>query len=737
MKKLITLGAQANANAGPDDKIAELKTALSDGTISALGAGINSLYDGAPNADDVAIFAKNYGSYNTGFSAKIDPVITGIYHAQMGMAAGNNSDDPAVVAAMASQLKAAKIAGRILGQGAESLEHFQQMHTLSSRLADSDSGEVAGLNAFDPTDYRSIVARSIAYTPASMAQGVAAELLFTTIAVTPDQANYQFRVVIPTLYMSKTRDKDAKEFDLGARRLIDATRYQEVLRNDIIDIIPMYKTSRASIFVDPAVIQPWTETRGNESFLTSAIRMGASFDLVAINQAEDNPSRGSANERDMLDRGVAIKTLYLKVTNKANQSSIFSLDVHTKPTASFQAQNIADSANELKVALRESLQVNALTPTTNGQPAQVLQALLAINPNVSISLTTNANGDVDTEKANVMVDKFGNVAVGEIWERSLTGTRRKTVVDPATLSAVADAFDQVELIAWYPHAKLRNTTLRDIGQLVRVQAQLKAYPIEMQSPFTAQTPAGQENTVEKSELRKLAFTAARIDNDMSAHRTFWENLERLRSYKGLNKDIGNVNWDRLGYVSDPYIDPCFDEIDVDLLRDTNNVSTGQKFVDITSTLALNLTDLALTLIRESNINAALEMLGAPNYKVSIVAITDPYIAAYIRTIGDARTAGVEHKVITTSVVDELWRDKITLSLRVDLEGDASILNTGFHLAVPRYVTDLAFPRDGAMANEVTIHNRRQYVMTTPIGGIIHVKNLSQAVRQASRFKVSL
>ena len=71
---------------------------------------------------------------------------------------------------------------------------------------------------------------------------------------------------------------------------------------------------------------------------------------------------------------------------------------------------------------------------------------------------------------------------------------------------------------------------------------------------------------------------------------------------------------------------------------------------------MTITDLAMVLIRESNINAALELLGAPNYKVSIVAITDPYIAAYLRTIGDARTTGTEHKLLTASVVDELWRD---------------------------------------------------------------------------------
>lgn len=736
MNKHIRINGTANA-VDPEVTAIKISKALTGGTIPALGAGVESLYGSKPDANATDAFNSNYGGFDAAFSANIDPLMVSLHQGQLGLAAGNNSDDPAVVAAMQTQQRAIKLASRILAQGAESVTSFKEMHALTSTGVEAGNNAYdAGLNAFDSTDYRSIVARSIAYTPASMAQGVAAELLFTTIAVTPDQANYQFRVVIPTVHMSKRRSEE-KAYDLGARRLIDATRYQDVLRHDLIDVLPFYKDTRAAVFVDPAVIQPWNTSRGDDVFPTSAIRMGAKFDLISYNQSEENPARGNSNERDMLDRGVSIKTLFLKVTDKTGQSSIFAVDVKDKPTALFQAQGVADSANELKVALRESIQINADTPTANGQPAVVLQSILALNPSASITVNIAANGDVDTELANIIVAPFSTPELGPIYARNLTGTRRTNVTDPATKTAVEEAFTTMELVAWYPHAKLRNTALRDMGQLVRVQTQFKSYAIEMQSPFTAATIAGQENSVEKSELRKLAFTAARIDNDMSAHRAFWENIDRLRAHKGLNKDIGNVQWDRLGYVSDPYIDPCFDEITVDLLRDVNNLTSGQKFVDITSLLSMTITDLAMVLIRESNINAALELLGAPNYKVSIVAVTDPYIAAYLRTIGDARTAGTEHKLLTASVVDELWRDKITLSLRVDLEGDAQILNSGFHLAVPRYVTDLQFPRDGAVAGEVTVHNRRQYVMTTPIAAVINVKNLTQAVRSHSKVKVKL
>lgn len=740
MNKHVLRGGSANA-VDPEANAVKIKSSLTDGKLPALGAGVESLYGSKPDQNAIDSFNKGYAGFDKGFSESIDPVLTQLHQSQLGLDAGNNADDPAVAAAMRTQGKAIRMAARILAQGAESQANFKEMHALTSNGVEAgnnayDANLDAGNNAFDATDYRSIVARSIAYTPASLAQGVAAELLFTTIAVTPDQANYQFRVVIPTVHMTKRRN-DGQVYDLGARRLIDATRYQDVLRHDLIDVIPFYKVARSAVFSDPAVIQPWTAKRGDETFTTSAIRMGAKFDLISYNQSEEKAERGVSNERDMLDRGVAIKTLFLKVTAKTGESSIFALDVKDKPTSIFQAQNVADSANELKVALRESLQINADTPTVNGQPAEVLEAILAINPSASITVKVAANGDVDTELANIIVASFGDPELGDVYARNLTGTRRTNVTDPATLTAVTDAFDKMELVAWYPHAKLRNTSLRDMGQLVRVQTQFKSYAIEMQSPFTAATVAGQENSVEKSELRKLAFTAARIDNDMSAHRAFWDNIDRLRAHRGLNKDIGNVQWDRLGYVADPYIDPCFDEITVDLLRDVNNLTSGQKYVDITSLLSMTITDLAMVLIRESNINAALELLGAPNYKVSIVAITDPYIAAYLRTIGDARTAGTEHKLLTASVVDELWRDKITLSLRVELEGDASILNTGFHLAVPRYVTDLQFPRDQAMASEVTVHNRRQYVMTTPIAAVINVKNLTQAVRTHSKVNVKL
>lgn len=723
--------------------VAAINTALSDGSIPALTGGIEDFFGDKPDPQVISRFqAHEEKAWDDAIVAKIDPTLKKIMGTDE-LDAGNNAD-AATMAAHSTQYRAVKDAARILAMSAKSASDAAAYHRLSSTGANGENSAfdigafAAGNNAFDPKDYRSVVARSIAYTPAALAQGTTAELIFTTIACTPDQATYQFRVLVPTLFSSKQRNKDGTPYDMSIRRLVDATRYQSILRHDLIDIIPLYKASRAAFFADTAAITPWTTQRGDEApFQTSALRMDTQVDLIAINSLEDNPARGNANERDMLDQGVGIKTLLVKVTNSANVSTIFMVDASQKASTGFYPVAVADSANILKNSFTETVQINSKTPTLDGNPAAVLAGVLALNPQASVSVRLSAAGEVDTETASIMLSQLGPQRLGEVYERSLTGTRRNPITDAPTLTAVSNAFTTIEIVGWVPKAKLRNTSLRDIGQLVRVQEQFKTYQIEMQSPFTAATPAGEDNNVDKAELRKMAFLAARIDNDMAAHRTFFEHIDIMRNLKGLNKDIGNHKWDRLGYPSDPYIDPQFDEIEVDLLRDTQSTSSGSKFVDITSLLSLNITDLAMTLIRESNINAALDLLGASNYKVSIVAATDPYIAAYLRTIGDARTAGVEHKVLVTSTVDELWRGKITLSLRVDLEGDASILNTGFHLAVPRYVTDLAFPRDGAVASEVTVHNRRAYIVTTPIFGVINVKNLTQAVRQSVKFKVSI
>lgn len=718
-----------------------------------LTAGVEDLYSGTPAArEDAATgmsgemdqFDKSCEGIDEEVEGIIGETTTELEGEGDGVTAGANAGIESH-----GMTPAIRTAIRQLVHSARSPADANAYHRMSSSYQPKNAGEgkaqtahdfAAGVEAFDSTDYRNTVARSIAYAAATVGQGAVAEAVFKTEILTPDQGNYQFRVLIPTVYDEHTRDADGNPYNLGQRRLVDATRYKDILTDDLTDVVPVYKVARATKFADPLVITPWTKVRDGMTFTTSALALGVEMDLVSLNSLEEIANRGASNSTDSLDRGVSLDSIYLSVVVGSGPSAlktVFVVNTSGLLGHHFQPGQEGQQTS-LFMNFSNTIYISALTPTQDGAPAAVLAALLALAPDAVVALTLKMHGELDQEKANILVTNT-KIEYVNLYERNDTGHRRTTITDAPTIAAAHAAFNAntMKVAGWLPKARVSNANRRDQGHLMRVQTKYTSIPVYLNSPFTARTAAGANHDADKAELRKLAFVAARISNDLAAHATIWENIENLRQWKGMGNETTDFQWAQLGYVADDYIEPFFDEITVDMLRDVNSIGSSNKLSDITATLALNITDLGLTAIRESNINSALAILGAPDYKVDIIAACDPYTEAYLRLIGDARTAGSGYKVVPVATVDERWRDVITLSLRVTLEGDASILNSGKHLNMPRYVTDLVIPRDGAVTNEVTIQTRRQYIITCPIAAVINVANLSKAVRSLIKFQTQI
>ena len=743
----VTGGVAKSMNA----HISAIADKLKSNTALVLSAGVEDLYSGTPESRESAATESSGEMAQFDKSCNdIDEEVSAIMSEAQADIEGGDDSEGVTAGASAGVENYGMSAGvrtaiRQLVHSARSEADARKYHAMTSAYTPNGAGQgkamnahdfAAGIEAFDSTDYRNTVARSIAYAAATVGQGAVAEAVFKTEILTPDQGNYQFRVLIPTVYDEAARDVNGNPYDLQPRRLVDATRYKDILIDDLTEVVPVYKVARATKFADPAVVTPWTTTRDGMTFTTSALALGVSMDLVALNSLEEIANRGASNSTDSLDRGVSLDSIFLKV-RVGSATTIFVVN-----TSGMLGHHFQPGQEGLQTALflnfSNTIYISALTPTLDGAPAAVLAPILALDPDAVVSLTLTMHGNLDQEKANISVSA-GQMAYANLYARSDTGHRRTTITDPTTVAAAEAAFaaGNISVVGWLPKARVSNVNRRDQGHVMRVQTKYTSFPVYLNSPFTARTAAGGNHDADKAELRKLAFVAARISNDLAAHATIWDNIENLRQWKGMGNETTDFAWAQLGYVADDYIEPFFDEITVDLLRDVNSTGSAMKLNDITATLALNITDLGLTAIRESNINSALAILGAPDYKVDIIAACDPYTEAYLRLIGDARTAGSGYKVIPVSTVDERWRDVITLSLRVTLEGDASILNSGKHLNMPRYVTDLVIPRDGAVTNEVTIQTRRQYIITCPIAAVINVANLSKAVRSLLKFQTQI
>lgn len=605
----------------------------------------------------------------------------------------------------------------------------------------SNSEMAAGIENFDPTDHHSVIAKSIAFTMATLGQGKAAELLYKNEPLSPNQGVYQIRVLIPTIHLEQTHDTDGTDvFDFQQRRLVDATRFPELLKDDLIDVVPKVRAGNLAYFPSPADIAPVTRQRNGQTFNTAPLALDIDIDLIAVNSLEDIQGRGKSNSTDTLGRGIEVKNLYLKITEAGVTPDSSVVRIRTTGTngSHFSPFSNGRKETELTLVMDNTYFISADTLSPNGAAPAILEPLFTLNPNLVIAVRLNAHGICDYTKGTVSItsSQTKNQVVA-VYERGEDSHRRTTVSDPATLAAVDAAFGQLQLIGFDPDARISNQNRRDNGYIVRLEADLKQYPVYLNSPFTARTPLTGSYEVEMAELRKMAYSAARISNDLAVHGSFWDVVDRLKATRGMVNEAGDWKWANHGFAADPYIDPIIEEVTADVYRGVQALNSAQKLMDVQAYLMTMIQDLGLYMIRESNINAALDVLGYPDYKVELVVITDTYTAGYLNKYSEGRNLGTEHKMNLVSLVDERWRDKISVTLRVTLEGNASILNFGRNLTMPRLVTDLPLSRDNSHVREVTVQTRRLPVTTCPIVGVINVVNLRRAVRELTPFTVAM
>lgn len=706
-------------------------------------AGLNNF-----NKDDPASgeMIRNAISSSGVSHASLEPVFAAVANHMAEMTGVTNTGDGLTGGNNEFQLTdAQKTAVAQMFLSGRTTESFKQYHTASSSFKNKGKIEnaedlAAGLNVFNDDTLYDGVTLNVMYAPAQIAQSALAEAMFRTEVLTADKDFYEIRTLIPTLHNDATHSTNGTPLNFQIRRLVDAPRYRAVIGDEQTRIIPKFKVGREEFFVPAADVTPVTTTVNGQDVLTNYLRFGAPASLVSLNYLEDNPNRGVSNLTDGLDKSIRLEKIALKVSrDNGSNASVFELNAGSVNGSAFAG--LPNVENEAVIGLNmlsRDFYISGKTLLANGSTNAALAAALALAPEILVRIQLSITGTADTETSTTSLTPTLAKVTG-VFERGENGSfQRSTVTDPATLAAIANDFAVVTPIGFSLNARLANYNRRDPGIYCRVQAARTQVPIELNSPFSVRVPAGQTGSeVQKAELVKIAFVATQISNDMAAHDTFLEAMERMSHQKGAAAAGDDFEWAKLGYVADAYVTYATEEYDLDILSSMQNNSTASKLQDLTSLLALNITDVALGLIRDSGLNGALKLLGHPGYKCDIVVGCDPYVAGYLHKMGDSRTAGTEHKVEVISTLDERWRDLLTIHLRVTLDGDASILNFGRHLSMPRFQTDLLMNQSGATVQQVMIQTRRRYYVTNPTGAIIRLQNMQKAVRQITEFKVAI
>ena len=631
------------------------------------------------------------------------------------------------------QKQAAMVAAMMTGDvnayinGAPSLEQFTTAFSndkATSVVISSGDGSRAALEAYDEKELKNSASYSVAYNLNAPRQDAVGELFFPTLVLNPDQVGYQISIRLIQVYPELRRNIDGSVNDLKARNIIQALIDPSIMRSDTLSVYPVYRDESKKNFVDAALLAPKNITTEGEEITTSALKFDNKFSLLGISQTPALLATGTMDSTDALDAAISLKNLYISL-KKGAVTEVIKFKTDMMPLSNFLNMQQDDWRNMQLTFLTDALLVTAKTTQANGTASALLADIATGKLAVRLDITVNGTCNVETGTTNLIASKVTvkSVTDEDGVQLSLTAAGLgKDVVD-LFAGAKAEGYDLT--------AQRTNSNRRQRGQLLRQTFQNQAYNVPLRAPLTIPRPQMVGDANDASDLAALiSATRARISN--AAVEKLLETAALLNELTTQN-DLVENNLPILG-VARHLVTAFYDEFEIDVTATLNNLTSSEKYDDISATLVNSLRDLVYRMLTESGYQAAADALSGGIAPMPVILIgTDPKTARYLMTSGDLRTLGteVEMEVATTLNLD--MRDKIVVAFGQKNAGDGTPnpLHFGNMIWKPELTLIMPTQRNGANSKEITVTPSYNHIVNCPIMGLIHVKGLTESMTTKS------
>ncbi len=487
------------------------------------------------------------------------------------------------------QRKAAQIAAMMSGgvseyvNGAPSLENFHAQFSTAKNtdMVVTTGGNVienrrVALEAYDEKELKNSASYSVAWNLNAPRQDPFGEMFFPTIVLNPDQVGYQISIRLVQVYPELRRNIDGSVNDLKARNIIQALIDPSIMRSETLSVYPVYRNESKAHFVDELVLPKRTVIVDGEEITTSAMKFDNQFSLLGISQTQALLDTGLMDSTDALDAAISLKSLYLNVgALTGNTFEVFKFKCDMLPLSNFIAMQQDDYRMMQLTFITEALQISSKTKTVGATDSVLLKKIADNNLSVRLAITVNGTVNVELGTTNLLASKVTVKSVtnedGELLSLTAAGLGKD----------VADLFAKTTALGYDLLANRTNSNRRQRGQLLRITYQNQAYNVPLRAPITVPRPQMVGDQNDASDLAALiSATRARISNDAVS-----KLLETAASLKELHaqNDLVENNLPILG-VARHLVTAFYDEIDLNVALSLNNLTSNQKYDDISATL---------------------------------------------------------------------------------------------------------------------------------------------------------
>lgn len=580
-------------------------------------------------------------------------------------------------------------------------------------------GRKLAVENYDNSDIQNAAQLTAAYNLTAPLQSEAAELLFPTFVVSPDQPGFNIAISRTVLQAKLQRGVSGAASKWGNVNLIRALRRPRLLNNDTLEIKPIYRKDDAvnvEAFVDAALVEPTEDSSDGEVIMTSYLKTGYKVDLLALGQTNAMTARGMANETDALDRYVVLRDLLLKVGD-----DLVNIPVLNYSGAAF---TFAPQGDSRKVTLAMDVDNAPLTynvKKVNGSPLTSMAAMVTNKWTVRLALMVSGTSNLRDSITSVF---HNNIAVESIVDEngnevSLLAGAGKTF---ATLVGSG------EIIGYKIKANRANLNLRQLGSLVDYRDHNEFHPIGLRAPISTRRAISDNQTNTFADVQRLVqYTHFTIEAE--AMETVKKTAAYLSTYVtapdplGIGPDIlGSGRW---------YVIPSFIPKNVKVDEEIMSEESSERRQDIKGLLVTYLTDMAANLYVDSELIAMMRAVYGPSHpKVTFALLTTPRIATYLQIDGELRTLGPDINVRIVTTINEDYKDEIYMVPVIVGEGrneQPSVANFGVLGYAPEVTSTVQVPRDGQMSTELTITPRFQHYVMCPVMGHLTVENLEDSL----------
>lgn len=558
----------------------------------------------------------------------------------------------------------------------------------------------------------------------------AMELMYRTVAVSPEKGGIQ--IDVPNLFIQNVleRNLSGRPTDYDYRRVMDAYIDPTILNDDGVQLIPQHNAETSGYFVETALSGTWEEVQGGRRVVTGFLKTGKEVDIVAIGHLDRVDRIGNPDYTDALDRSVGIGQLLMVIGDNK-----LVWDVTRQPFTRYVPSTEHGARRMIMDYVSRSLTLSKDSVDQVGDELTGAWFDIIKNNDYKVRLKVTMSGTADVEQGKVSLVPTG-VSVASIYDAN------DELVDTTTpaVKALVDAIESATIPGWTPDARVTNSNLRHIGMLIAHRATKEILVTRTRAPFFYAFPVNEER--DASPVEDLTAVVRAYTNNEGIKHMMEFHERAMRQTGGVRGMMTKGNFEdnvlTVEGIARHIVNPYIEHYKINVKDQCQSTETKYNLENGKEVILNQLRAIGFDILQNTNIENAARLLNGPDteYEPKFALITSKEIEQFLTVKGDSRTLGAGLTYEIRSDVNQNLKGKIYLGLVRDTPAnEIDVLSNGVCLQTPTMITQVTSWRGGKNVNELLVQPRFNHYQLLPIMVRLDVEGIEELLEQLVPFRV--